>query len=160
MLRPEAGVYNWAIWLATLLPFAAGLLELIWYPTFQYRYVGTGSQRTLTLDPTSVFTPAYFIGFAVVFIAAYSAWGLSVWFAYVDWKKLEAIGLVRPFHWAWAFLSPAVYTIGRSVIVFTVARPRGLAPIWVFAAATLVTGALLVWKFATMFSSIARAIPA
>lgn len=158
-LAPGTAVYNWAIWAMTLLPFAAGLLELLWYPTFHYRYVGTASGRTLVPDTAAFLAPSFFIGFVLVFIAVYAAWGLSVWFAYLDWKKLEALGVVRPFHWAWTFLSPAVYTIGRSVIVFTVARPRGLGPIWAFGGATLVTAILVVWKFALIFSSISNAIP-
>jgi hypothetical protein len=105
-------------------------------------------------------TPSFFIGFILVFVAVYGAWGLSVWFAYLDWKKLERMGVVRPFHWAWTFLSPAVYTIGRSVIVFGVARPKGLAPIWAFAAATLVTVVLLAWKLASVFSAMAPTISA
>jgi hypothetical protein len=153
-LAPETAVYNWAMWAATLLPFAAGLLEVLWYPTFHYRYVVAGSQRSLVPDATALLTPSFFIGFVLVFVAAYAAWGLSVWFAYVDWKRLERLGVVRPFHWAWTFLSPAIYCIGRSVIVFTVARPRGLAPVWVFAGATLVTSILLVWKAATVFSAV------
>ena len=42
---------------------------------------------------------------------------VSVLLAYFDWKRLGRDGYVRPFHWAWAFLSAPVYIIGRSVIV-------------------------------------------
>ena len=46
---------------------------------------------------------------------------------------IERDGMERPFHWAWALLSPGIYVVGRSIV----ARRRtgsSLAPMWVWAA--------------------------
>ena len=63
-------------------------------------------------------------------------WGISIGtlvLAFLDRRQLERDGLERPFHWAWAFLSPGVYVVGRSIIVRR--RTGGsLAPMWVWAA--------------------------
>ena len=57
----------------------------------------------------------------------------AVALAYADWRALGRAGFVRPFHWAWAFLSSPVYVVGRSVIVHRQAG-RGLWPIWLLTA--------------------------
>lgn len=44
-------------------------------------------------------------------------YGLCVWCAALDAKELSRRGFERPFHWAWAFLWPVVYVIGRHVVV-------------------------------------------
>ena len=57
----------------------------------------------------------------------------SVVLAFLDRRQLGRDGMERPFHWAWALLSPGVYVVGRSII----ARRRAgsnLAPMWVWAA--------------------------
>ncbi|WP_168928633.1 DUF2510 domain-containing protein [Sinomonas albida] len=155
-LRQGAPIYGWAIWLVTLLPYVAFALELAWYPTFQYRTVVSGGRQVQMLDPGSVFTPLYF----VTMVSGILAYGLAVWFAYLDSRRLEAEGVVRPFHWAWTFLSSIVYVIGRSVIVHQVARPRGLAPVWVFAAAFVLTNILMIFKMMSLIPMLTPSIPA
>ena len=57
--------------------------------------------------------------------------GILVLLAGLDFRALRAGGVVRPFHWAWAFLGSIVYIIGRTVVV----RRRtgsGVAPLWVY----------------------------
>lgn len=61
-------------------------------------------------------------------------WGISIGsvvLAFLDRRQLLRDGLERPFHWAWAILSPGAYVVGRSV---TVRRRTGgsLAPMWVW----------------------------
>lgn len=67
--------------------------------------------------------------------------GCAVW----DYRRLTRLGFVRPFHWAWAFLSIAVYVIGRSVVVRKQSG-RGLAPIWVMIAVTVLQMVLITLK--------------
>ena len=80
-------------------------------------------------------------------------------FSWLDYRELGRRGVDRPFHWAWSFLSSAVYVIGRGVIVRRVAPRRGLVPIWVMIAVTgvslIITGTLL----AALMSSIMHTIP-
>lgn len=155
--RPEIGpqtpVYNPFIWLIVLLPLVSVVLQFTWNPVLRYRYIG--SQRIPTLDPTSMFTPAYFLLIAAGFLI----YGVSVLLAYLDSQRLSRDGVVRPFAWAWAFLGPMVYIIGRSVIVHKVAPRRGLAPIWVLIADIVISFILVSIKFSAIFSAIATTIP-
>jgi hypothetical protein len=154
-LLPETTpVYTPFIWLVTLLPLVSAVT--IWFyrpaipsPSTGLRYPGS--------YVTDTFTPGYFLilGTGVVVYA------ISVVFAYLDHRELARRGVVRPFHWAWEFLSPIVYVIGRSVIVRSVAKPRGLAPIWTLIAVFVVNivvssvwSAVLVGSLAEQFSSV------
>ena len=74
---------------------------------------------------------------------------------YVDHRWLLRQGYVRPFHWAWAFLS-SVYPIGRSVVVRRRAG-RGIAPMWVtigvLALSIIVSIVVVVQVFNAVFST-------
>lgn len=122
-LSPDTPVYNPFIWAITLLPLLSVLLLLTWQPEFR---MITTRQGVTTMDPFSMYTPGYF----VLMGAGFLSYGLSVFFAFLDRQRLLKSGVVRPFHWAWAFLSSLVYVIGRSVIVNKVAPKRGLWPVW------------------------------
>lgn len=125
------------IWLIVALP----LLPLI--PLFFWDLEGymlrsmtdPMAQLALYLDPWYLTT----IGLS------WAAYGVIVWFAYVDVKALRALGYARQFHWAWTFLSSLVYVIGRSVVVKRQAG-RGMAPMWVVIALNVVVFIVaLVW---------------
>ncbi len=58
-------------------------------------------------------SPAYLIGG----FGGFLVYGLSVLFAFLDRRELLRRSIDRPFHWAWTFLTPIVYSIGRAVIV-------------------------------------------
>lgn len=62
-------------------------------------------------------------------LSSYAVYGLSVFFAYRDRVELLRRGVPKPFHWAFGFINPAVYTIGRSVVVHR-RTGRGHAPLW------------------------------
>ena len=119
-------VYGWKIWLITLLPLLSVLVLLFWNPTFRIEYIG--ADRVPTLDPLSIYTASYFL----LLFLGWAIYAALVVLAYFDWRTLRALGVVRPFHWAWSFLFSGVYVIGRSVIVHKVAARRGLTPIWVW----------------------------
>ncbi|MCW3765139.1 DUF2510 domain-containing protein [Paenarthrobacter ureafaciens] len=123
LISNETPVYNPFIWAIVLLPLVAIFLLLTWQPEFRYLNTRQGT----TFDPTSMYTPGFFL----MQISSFLVWGVSVFLAYLDYQRLSRSGVVRPFHWAWCFLSGTVYVIGRSVIVRKVAQGRGLAPIWV-----------------------------
>lgn len=125
------------IWLIVALP----LLPLI--PLFLWDLEGY-ILRSMT-DPMAQLAlyldPWYLMGIGLGWVA----YGLMVWFAYLDVKVLRALGYTRQFHWAWAFLSSLVYVIGRSVVVKRQAG-RGIAPMWVVIALNVVVLiAALVW---------------
>lgn len=74
--------------------------------------------------------------------------------AYLDWEKLRRDGVIRPFLWAWAFLSRELYVVGRSVVVREVAPTRGLAPIWAVIGVTTLSIALAGFKASALVASI------
>ncbi|BCW07658.1 DUF2510 domain-containing protein [Arthrobacter sp. NtRootA1] len=140
-------VYNPFIWAMLILPLLSLGLLLTWQPNFHYI---TTRQGATTFDPTSIYTPGYFM----LQISGFLIWALCVLCAYFDYQRLARSGVIRPFHWAWCFLSPTVYIIGRTVIVRKVAPGRGMAPIWAMIG-TIVLSFIVVgiWT-ATLMSSL------
>ncbi|WP_284975467.1 DUF2510 domain-containing protein [Arthrobacter sp. efr-133-TYG-104] len=148
-LSEQTPVYNPFIWVITFLPLVSVLLLSTWQP--QFRYITT-RQGVHTIDPLSMYTPGYF----VTLIFGLLAWGLMVFLAYLDHQRLLKIGVVRPFHWAWAFLNGAVYVVGRSVIVHKVAPKRGLLPVWALIAVYVVDMvAVSIWVSTMLHSMMA-----
>lgn len=146
LISAQTPVYNPFIWAVVLLPLVSTLLLLTWIPEF--RIIPT-RQGVTTVDPTSLFTPGYF----VLQISGFLIWGLSVLFAYFDYQRLARSGVVRPFHWAWSFLSGTVYIIGRTVIVRKVAPGRGMWPIWGLIGTVVVSLIMAAIWVATMMQS-------
>jgi Protein of unknown function (DUF2510). len=78
-----------------------------------------------TASMSVLLSPFYWL--ALLF--GWVGYGLSAFFAYRDHRELLGRGIPKPFHWAFAFIGAAVYTIGRSVVV-TRRTGRGRAPMW------------------------------
>jgi len=145
------------IWLIVLVPILSGLASMIYLgqmSSSMSALLGAiaaessapDSNAILHWELTSVFTPAYFL----LLLVGILTYGVSVWFGYRDVRELETRGFVRPFHWAWLFLSPWVYVIGRTAVVSR-RGGRGAAPLVVFLAIqalSLVAGT--VWMFTFM----------
>jgi len=130
-------IYSVWIWLVVLLPLVSYVSFLFWQPSFDY----LGSNDALSnparfqAEYQSLLTPGYFVSLFLGWVI----YGLGVVFAWRDVVWLRKQGVVRPFHWAWTFLLSWVYIIGRSVIVYRVAAPRGRAPIWVLIGVVVVS---------------------
>ncbi|MFJ6678774.1 DUF2510 domain-containing protein [Microbacterium sp. NPDC091382] len=81
----------------------------------------------------------------------------AVLFAWLDRRALRRRGIEAPFAWVWAALAfvatLGVYVIGRSVVVHR-RTGRGLAPVWVWLALTLV-GLVVFAAWVTTFSDAA-----
>lgn len=114
------------IWLIVFLPLAGAipLLFMPWGSMFQWDI--TSTDPTMGLGPmlALVSSPAYWLAL----ILGWVSMGLGIFFAYRDYRQLLSMGVPKPFHWAWQFLSP-VYVFGRSIVV----RRRtgaGWAPMW------------------------------
>lgn len=153
LIGRETPVYNPLIWTITLLPLLTMVLLLFWNPDFRVIYVG--SQQRPTVDPSSIFTPVYFL---LVF-SGFLTYAATVLLAYFDSERLKRDGVTRPFHWAWSFLSGPVYVIGRSVIVAKVAPGRGLAPIWVLIGVVFLSFVVATIKMSALMSSVVDSIP-
>jgi hypothetical protein len=152
-ISTETPVYNPMIWIITLLPLLSLVALLFWNPQFRILYIG--SRGRPTVDPASIFTPAYLL----LVLSGFLVYGVSVLLAYFDSERLKGDGVVRPFHWAWSFLSGTVYVIGRSVIVHKVAPGRGLAPIWILIGVIVLCIVVSTIKMSALMSSIMSSIP-
>lgn len=89
-----------------------------------------------------------YIGFFMIsWLLGVAIWGLSVFAAFRDVKHLEQLGVVRPFHWAFAFIPyTIVYLIGRHVVLRKVVRTAGW-PLWAHIGAyVVVTIAAIIWS--------------
>ena len=142
-------VYNAYIWTIVALPIVPLILLMFWNPVLRLRTVG--SRQVQTVDPASIFTAPYFLLMATSFLI----YGVSALLAYLDWDRLRKDGVVRPFHWAWVFLSREVYVIGRSVIVHEVAPKRGLAPVWATIGVTVLAVVLVSLKISSIVATLA-----
>jgi hypothetical protein len=152
-ISSETPVYNPLIWIITLLPLLSVVFLLLWNPEF--RVINIGSRNRPTVDPASIFTPAYFL---LVF-SGFATYAVSVLLAYFDSERLKRDGVVRPFHWAWSFLSGTVYVIGRSVIVRKVAPDRGLVPVWVLIGVIVLSIVVSSIKMSATMASMISSIP-
>ncbi|MGV8882516.1 MAG: DUF2510 domain-containing protein [Rhodoglobus sp.] len=127
-------IYNIWIWLILALPV---LSTTVSYATTDWGGIAT------TVGPTN--------GTLVLSAVGWVFYGLSVFFAYRDYKTLLALGVPRPFHWAWGFLS-LVYVIGRSVVV----RRRtghGILPMWIAIAFMALTFVVTIVILVTVVSA-------
>jgi len=84
-------------------------------------------------------------------------YGLTVMFAYFDYRELGRRGVVRPFHWAWQFL-PLVYVIGRTVVAHRRKARDSLWPIWATIAVFVIGVVLITVKLVIAVNSVAGII--
>lgn len=156
-ISDQAPVYNPFIWAVTLLPLVPLLLLLTWQPDFR---LITTRQGATTLDPLSIYSG----GYIALQLSGFLVWAVGILCAYLDHQRLTRSGVIRPFHWAWCFLSPMVYIIGRTVIVRKVAPDRGLAPIWAMIAVVvvsfIVTGVWMTNFMSQIYSQIGYSVSA
>lgn len=158
-VRPGTSALTWAIWLVVGLPLLTAIAFMFADFTSYFRAVIALSASGSTPDNADVarFTSAmsgFFVGILLIDALGFVIYGLSVMFAYFDWRELQRRGFVRPFHWAWTFLSQPVYVIGRTVV----ARRRGgsdvMWPIWGLIAVFVIAIVLVVIKVVMMFNVI------
>ena len=149
-LPADRPIYSVWIWLVVLLPLLSYISFLFYRPDFSYLSSSEYLNDPLAFQShylASVFSPAY----VVILLTGWLVYGLMVVFAWRDVVWLRTQGVVRPFHWAWTFLNSWVYIIGRSVIVYGVARPRGRAPIWVLIGVAVLGFAVsIIWTISIM----------
>lgn len=123
---PEVNVYTPYLWTIIALP----LLSLIFLLFFDMRAYVTDLLSASQAQTPSV-VPQIDPAAALMQLFNVLVYAATVVLAYFDWRTLKARGIVRPFHWAWAFLlSPILYVIGRSVVVHR-RSGRGYLPMWI-----------------------------
>lgn len=147
---PEGTEWNtvW-IWLVVLLPLIpmVGLFTIDWSGLINLN------------DPTGMSSLAFLVspGYLMATIGGWVVYGLCAWFAYLDSRELQRRGVPRPFHFAWVFLSSAVYAIGRSVVIRK-RTDRGISPMWATIATLVVSFGVVIYMMVTMMTAIFGAV--
>ena len=146
VIGPETPVYNPLIWTIVLLPILSLLMLYFRDPTAE----------TIRLEPgrPAFVDPLYLASTATGFLI-YA--GTAV-LAFFDSRRLARAGFVRPFHWAWTFLHPAIYVIGRSVVVKRQSG-RGIAVIWVWSVIFTLAIVVAIVKIGELFSAFTGTMP-
>lgn len=149
-LAAETKVDGVWIWLVAALP----LVSIASFFLIDFRgYM----QGLMTGDIRGAFSSLW-VGYFAALALTWGAWGAAVLFAYFDWRNLRAVGVVRPFHWAWTFFYGIVYLIGRAVILRKVSS-RGFGPLWAgIAVYVIVFIASIVWT-SWLMSDMMQLIP-
>lgn len=113
------------IWLFLFLPFL-GTIPVFFIDWGSLVDV-SGSAEDIMRRQFSLFVSPAYIATILLGMIGY---GGSVVAAYLDWRELTRRQVPKPFHWAFAFLSYWVYSIGRGVV--TQRRTgRGIAITWI-----------------------------
>ena len=118
--------------------FAVALVQLLGLFSFAFfdfasyfLALANGDRSQLTHDALSTYTSP---GYALSLLLICVIYGLTVVFAWLDYRELVRRGVPKPFHWAFAFVPYAttyLYIIGRTVVVKR-RTGRGLTTLWVF----------------------------
>ncbi|WP_445443258.1 DUF2510 domain-containing protein [Clavibacter sp. km1a] len=141
--------FTWAIWVLAALP----VVSIVFAATQDY-----GSALDLrSAGPR----PEAAIASALSSLVQLLVYAGTVVLAFLDWRELTRRGIVRPFHWAWAFIPVAggVYLIGRSIVVrrrIEGAPANALAPIWLWIGLNVIVMFIALVKAVEVFSSVMR----
>jgi hypothetical protein len=118
------------IWVFALLP----LLQFAEFPflvsDLSNQVISAGTATSSASTPAALSSISGSLAIDAVSLVLYGIWAVVAW---LDYRTLNSRRVPVPFHWAWTFLSPIVYIIGRTVVV----RRRtggGLAPLWIYIA--------------------------
>ncbi|MGN6742725.1 MAG: DUF2510 domain-containing protein [Amnibacterium sp.] len=138
------------IWIIALLPLLPTVAMLTWDMQGALR-------RSLESPRSAAFALSADPGYLLLQGVGFLMYAAIVVLAYVDRRALQRMGVVKPFHWAWSFLT-LVYVIGRAVVLRRRVR-RGLAPLWTFLAVYLVGVLVIGVKVGTVVASLAGTLP-
>jgi len=142
--------------IASILPIVA--LFLIDWETYLRLTIAAESDPTVATE-----LGQWTVGVLGISVLSYVLIGVSVLFAWLDWRELKKRGIAKPFHWAFAFLTlvistAAVYIIGRTVVVRR-ETGKGFAPLWVWIGLTLLSWIIAGVWFAALFQRILELVP-
>ncbi len=136
LLAPGTSTSTPWIWVIVLLPMVG--LSSIWLLDPIRLMPAPGDLDSVEVMPFRIWADPMML---LIVGVSYLTSAVTIVAAFLDFRALERIGVVRPFHWAWAFttlaVGPLVYLIGRTVIVGKVTPGRGGAPLWAAIAVTV-----------------------
>lgn len=117
------------IWIVAVASFL-GLIPLFFWDFNGYMRAIISIESGSTAE-ISEWATNFIVVYLLIISLSAIGYALTVIAAYRDYKHLLALGAVRPFHWAFAFIPYAlVYLIGRHVVLRKMTRTSG-APLWV-----------------------------
>jgi hypothetical protein len=135
-LEPGTSTSTPWIWIIVLLPMIG--LGSVWLMDPIRFMPAPGDLDSTQFMPFQVWADPMML---LIMGLSYLTSAVTIVAAFLDFRALQRIGVIRPFHWAWAFTTLAVgslvYVIGRTVIVGKVTPGRGSAPLWVAIAITV-----------------------
>lgn len=129
---PETPVYNLWVWLIVLAPILSSS-SLVFFDMRAYLMESVTGATTINVP------------YLLIQLLGWVLYGVGILFAFLDWRSLRRGGFPQQFHWAWSFLSPLVYLIGRAVVLKRQGR-RAWAPVWAQVAAGVVTAAFVTFQ--------------
>lgn len=122
-------VDNAWVWVVSLV-YLLGTFSLFFFDMTGYMRAIFDAQLTGSTSALAEVMTGYLVFFLLSWLLGLALWGLTIFAAFRDYKHLQAIGVVRPFHWAFAFIPyTIVYLIGRHVVLRKVSRTAGW-PLW------------------------------
>lgn len=153
---PTSTVWVWLAIAASVLPFFT--IFLMDWPGFIDAIAATAATGA-----DSSYLVTWQLNSLLISFVSWGAIALFILFSWFDWRELGRRGIVRPFHWAWAFFGllsfgVAVYMIGRAVVLGARTVRGSWAPLWVWIAATaacyIAAFAWVFWFFGALFSAL------
>jgi hypothetical protein len=167
--QPGSGIYprvapgtpatTWAVWLVVVLPLLPTISYLFLDFDSYFRAIfalgASGSEPTPgAISRFSGSLTGFIVATLLIDLLGLIIYGLTVMFAFFDWRELSRRGFARPFHWAWAFLGSLVYVIGRTVVTHRRGGTGVMLPIWGLIAVTVVEIVVVIVKVAMAFNAI------
>ncbi|MCU1414144.1 MAG: hypothetical protein JWN80_1484 [Microbacteriaceae bacterium] len=153
-VAPTTRLGNVFIWILVCLP----LLSIVPLLLTDYTAIGNAAIAGRESGNIATSTTNPLIG-----LIGYAISAAAIVLAFFDWRALKRVGVIRPFHWAWAFFAVIglgiVYVIGRSVVVHR-RSGRGLAPLWAHIGFALVYLVVVTIKVSQLMSVIFANLPA
>ncbi|GAB3804954.1 hypothetical protein GCM10028798_26050 [Humibacter antri] len=168
-VKPGTSALTWPVWLVVGLPLLTTIAYMFVDFTSYFRAVialsasGANPGGAEISHLTSTMS-GFIVGALLVDVLGFVVYGLGVMFAYFDWRELGRRGFVRPFHWAWAFLTlvtfgiPFVYVIGRTVVSHRRGGKDALWPVWALVAVIVIGIVLIVIKVVMIVGVISSTI--
>jgi hypothetical protein len=150
------------VWIVSL-SYLLGVIPVFFLDMNAYMRAVFEAQLSGSTGGLSETLAGYAVFGIVSWLLGLALWGLTIFAAYRDYKHLEAVGVVRPFHWAFAFIPyTIVYLIGRHVVLRRVSRTAGW-PLWAHIGSyALVFIGIAIWTLVmvqSMFAMFASRIP-
>jgi hypothetical protein len=145
-LSSDTPIYTVPLWVIVFLPLVTMLGNLLIPAPSLAPLSGGQTPQMPAFDPSDLMRNG-------LSLAIYAA---TIVLAFADRRALLQAGYVRPFHWAWAFLSTGVYVVGRSIIVQRrIGRGlQPLLPVWIWVAVALLSTIVAFSALARSFSSL------